>query len=64
MCTWCMELGDCIPQAATSVVFKQRKQIIVAVVGEIGRSQVGEQLIRIRQLRKKLSMTHKEWGYC
>lgn len=37
-----------------SVVLKQGQQVIAAVVGQVGRAQVGQQLVRVGQLRKKL----------
>lgn len=37
-----------------SVVLEQRKQIITAVVGKVRRPQIGQQLIWVGQLRKKL----------
>lgn len=37
-----------------SVVLEQGQQVIAAVVGQVGRAQVGQQLVRVGQLRKKL----------
>lgn len=37
-----------------SVVLEQRKQIVTAVVGKVRRAQIGQQLIWVGQLRKKL----------
>lgn len=60
MSTWCTELGKCVFLGAVSVVLKQRQQVIIAVMREIWRPQVGQQLIWVRQLRKKLKAKHKE----
>lgn len=37
-----------------SVVLEQRQQIVAAVVGKVWRTQVGQQLVWVGQLRKKL----------
>lgn len=43
-----------------SVVLKQRQQVVAAVVGQVGGTQVGQQLVWIGQLREKLDGTEKQ----
>lgn len=38
----------------SSVVLKQRQQVITAVAGKVGGAQVGQQLVRVGQFGKKL----------
>lgn len=43
-----------------SVVLEQRQQVIAAVVWQVGGAQVGQQLVRVGQLRKKLNGAHRQ----
>lgn len=43
-----------------SVVLEQRQQVIAAVVGQVRGAQVGQQLVRIGQLREKLGDIYRE----
>lgn len=38
----------------TSVVLEERQQVVAAVVGQVGGAQVGQQLVRVGQLRQEL----------
>lgn len=37
-----------------SVVLEEREQVVTAVCGEVGGAQVGQQLIRVGELREQL----------
>lgn len=43
----------------SSVVLEQRQQVVAAVVGKVGGAKVGQQLVRVGQLRKKLDDSQK-----
>lgn len=41
-------------RASASVVLKQRQQVVVVVARQVRRAEVGQQLVRVGQLRKQL----------
>lgn len=51
---WTVMRSWCMSGKRGSVALEQREQVIVTVVGKVGRTQVGQQLIWVRQLWEKL----------